>query len=318
MLTRRSILAAIGGAALSGKTLAAPAPTLTSTPPAKPAAASLPLWPGLPPGGGGPAGPTVENAWGALTDIAIPSIHVYTPARPNGDAVLVAAGGGYKRIEEGQEALPAVSWLNERNITAFVLRYRLPGEGWTNAPLAPLQDAQRAIRLIRANAKSFRINAKRLGLLGFSAGGHLFGLTATWSAFASYPSVDEADTFSARPNFAALIYPVITLEPPYDHTSTKRIFVGEHPSPEMSAKWSVQTHVGNDCPPIFLVQAQDDPISNPANTLIMQSACEEAGVPVELHQLVSGGHGFNMGKKGTPSGEWPGYFDSWLRKTLRG
>lgn len=309
MLTRRSMLAAIGAAALSGKALAAPTPV--------PAAASLPLWPGLPPGGGGPAGPTSVNAWGALTDIAMPSIMVYTPTRPNGDAVLVAAGGGYKRIEEGQEALPAVSWLNDRNITAFVLRYRLPGEGWTNGPFAPLQDAQRAIRLIRANAKSLRINPKRLGLLGFSAGGHLFGLAATWSAFASYPVVDKTDALSAHPDFAALIYPVITLEPPYDHTSTRRIFVGDHPSPEMSATWSVQTHVGSDCPPMFLVQAENDPVSNPANTLIMQAACERAGVPVELHRLASGGHGFAMGKKGTPSAEWPDFFATWLDKTLR-
>ncbi|WP_047453170.1 alpha/beta hydrolase [Rhizobium rhizogenes] len=309
MLTRRSILTALGAAALSGKVLAAPAPV--------PATASLPLWPGPPPGGGGPVGPTSENAWGALTDIAIPSIHVYTPTRPNGDAVLVAAGGGYKRIEEGQEGLPAVSWLNDRSITAFVLRYRLPGEGWTNGPFAPLQDAQRAIRLIRANAKSFRVNPKRLGLLGFSAGGHLFGLAATWSAVASYPAVDKSDALSARPDFAALIYPVITLEPPYDRTSTRRIFVGDHPSPEMSAMWSVQTHVVRDCPPMFLVQAENDPVSNPANTLIMQAACERADVPVELHRLASGGHGFAMGKKGTPSGEWPDFFDTWLRKTLR-
>lgn len=309
MLTRRSILAVIGAAALSSKALATAVPA--------PAAASIPLWPAEPPGGGGPSDPMTINAWGAVTNIAIPSIAVYTPARPNGDAVLVAAGGGYKRIEEGQEALPAVSWLNDRNITAFVLRYRLPGEGWTNGPFAPLQDAQRAIRLIRANAKSFRINPKRLGVLGFSAGGHLLGLASARSAFASYPAADKTDALSARPDFAALIYPVITLEPPYDHTSTRRIFVGEHPSPEMSAMWSVDTHVDSDCPPMFLVQAQDDPISNPANTLIMQAVCERVGVPVELHSLASGGHGFAMGKKGMPSGEWPGFFDAWLRKTLR-
>ncbi|HEY0122977.1 MAG TPA: alpha/beta hydrolase [Rhizobium sp.] len=305
MLTRRSILAGMSATAFFRNVQAAPV------------AASLPLWSAEPPGGGGPSGPMAINAWGAITNIAVPSITVYMPAHPNGDAMLVAAGGGYKRIEEGQEALPAASWLNDHGITAFVFRYRLPREGWTDGPLAPLQDAQRAIRLIRANAKSFRINPKRLGVLGFSAGGHLLGLAAARSAFASYPAADKIDALSARPDFAALIYPVITLEPPYDHTSTRRIFVGDHPSPEMSAAWSVETYVGSDCPPMFLVQAENDPVSDPVNTLIMQAACERAGVPVELHRLASGGHGFSMGKKGTPSGEWPGFFATWLHKTLR-
>ncbi|NTJ26449.1 alpha/beta hydrolase [Agrobacterium rhizogenes] len=305
MLTRRSMLAGMSAAAFSRKVQAAPV------------AATLPLWPAKPPGSGGPSDPMTINAWGAITNIAIPSITVYTPAHPNGDAMLVAAGGGYKRVEEGQGALPAASWLNDRGITAFVLRYRLPGEGWTNGPLAPLQDAQRAIRLIRANVKSFRIDPKRLGVLGFSAGGHLLGLASARSAFASYPAMDTIDALSARPDFAALIYPVITLRPPYDHTSTRRIFVGDHPSPEMSAMWSVDTYVGSDCPPMFLVQAENDPISNPANTLIMQAACERAGVPVELDRLASGGHGFAMGKKGMPSGEWPDLFATWLHKTVR-
>jgi acetyl esterase/lipase len=274
---------------------------------------SLPLWPGRPPGGGGPAGPIAENARGAISNIAVPSIEVYSPAHPNGAAMLVAAGGGYKRIAMGWEALPAAAWLNVHGITAFVLRYRLPDEGWNAGPLAPLQDAQRALRLIRANADRFRVDPKRLGVLGFSAGGHLLGLAATRSAFASYPAGDEIDAFSARPDFAALIYPIVTLKPPYDRTSTRRILIGDRPSPEASAEWSVETHVRSDCPPMFLVQAENDPTSNPANTVIMRAACERAGVPVELRLLASGGHGFGMGKEGTPTGEWPGHFAAWLR-----
>lgn len=305
MLTRRSMLAAMGVAAFAPKALT------------NPSALSLPLWSGRPPAGG-PSGRIVQTASGAISNIAVPSIEVYAPAHPNGDAVLVAAGGGYKRIGIGLEALPAAAWLNSHNITAFVLRYRLPGEGWATGPLAPLQDAQRALRLIQANADRFRIDPKRLGVLGFSAGGHLLGLAATRSAFASYPIADEIDAFPARPVFAALIYPIITLEPPYDHTTTRRILVGDHPTPEASATWSVETNVRSDCPPVFLVQAQNDTISNPANTLIMQAACERAGVPVELHRLASGGHGFAMGQEGRPTGEWPRYFASWLSKTVDG
>jgi acetyl esterase/lipase len=300
MLTRRMVLAAIGMTALPAKLFASTADTI------------LPLWPATPPGGGGPTGPISENAKGAISNIAIPSMEVFQPAKPNGAAVLVAGGGGYKRIEARKEALPAAAWLADKGFTAFVLSYRLPGEGWSDGPLAPLQDAQRALRLIGQNAKRFQIDPERIGVLGFSAGGHLLGLASTRSAFPSYNAVDMIDSLSARPAFSALIYPIITLEPPYDHTSSRRILIGKHPSAAESAEWSVQTHVRSQCPPMFLVQAKDDPISDPANTSIMADACRKAGIPVELHQLTSGGHGFGMGEKGTPTAAWPDYYSAWL------
>ncbi|GLS19518.1 hypothetical protein GCM10007874_25350 [Labrys miyagiensis] len=275
---------------------------------------ALPLWPGMPPGGGGPSGPVRVSSRGAWSNIALPSLQLYRPDKPNGAAMLVAAGGGYKRIEMGSEAHPAAAWLAARGVTAFVLAYRLPEEGWKAGPLAPLQDAQRAMRLIRAGATGYGIDPGRLGVLGFSAGGHLLGLASARSAFKAYPGVDEADTQSARPDNAALIYPIITLEPPYDHTSTRRVLIGRHPSAGESAEWSVQTHVRKDCPPMFLAQAQDDPVSNPANTAIMAQTCQAAGVPVELMRLASGGHGFGMGRPGTPTAAWPDHYEAWLRQ----
>lgn len=274
--------------------------------------AALRLWPGTPPGGGGPSGPPGVDERGAVSNVAVPTLEVFTPLRPNGTAMLVAAGGGYKRIEIGREARPAARWLAARGITAFVLSYRLPREGWADGPLAPLQDAQRALRLIRSRATAYGLDANRIGVLGFSAGGHLLGLAATRSAFASYRPVDGADDQSARPFAAGLIYPIITLEPPYDHTSTRVQLVGRHPAPNESAEWSVETHVRPRCPPVFLTQAEDDQISNIANSRIMAEACERAGVRVEAHALPSGGHGFGMGRPGTPSAEWPAWFDSWL------
>jgi acetyl esterase/lipase len=303
MPTRRSILAAMGALAFLPRSLRA-------------APISLPLWPGSPPGGGGPSGDVQRNSRGAVSNIAIPKIDVFAPKAPNGTAFLIAAGGGYKRIGMQSEALPAAQWLNDRGITAFVLSYRLPAEGWHAGPLAPLQDAQRALRLVRANAGSFEINPGRLGVLGFSAGGHLLGLAATRSAFASYEPIDAADRLSTRPDLAALIYPVITLKPPFDHTSTRKVLIGSHPSPVLSSEWSVEDHVKAHCPPVFLVQAQDDPISDPQNTLLMQAACEKANVPVELHRLASGGHGFGMGVPGTDTAAWPGYFATWLDKQI--
>lgn len=319
MLTRRSMLAAMSAAAvlptLPFTATGATAETVSGAVPPTAAAATMPLWPGLPPGGGGPHGAIVENARGAISNIAIPGMEVFTPARPNGIAMLVAGGGGYRRIAMRNEARPAARWLNDRGITAFVLSYRLPGEGWSAGPLAPLQDAQRALRLIRANAARFDIRPDHVGVLGFSAGGHLMGMAATRSAFASYRPDDAMDTQSARPDFAALIYPVITLKPPYDHTTTRRMLVGRHPEAALSAEWSVEEHVKAHCPPMFLVQAEDDPISNPENTLIMQRVCEKAGVPVELHRLEKGGHGFGMGRPGTASAGWPDWFTPWLGRT---
>jgi len=272
------------------------------------------LWPGAPPGGGGPLGPLRISAGGAVSSVAMPRLEVFRPARPGGGAMLVAAGGGYERIETGREAYPAAAWLAARGVTAFVLTYRLPPEGWPLGPLAPLQDAQRAIRLIRHQAADYGLDPARLGVLGFSSGGHLMGLAAVRSQFRSYAAIDQADALSARPAGAALIYPVITLLPPYDHTATRRSLIGHHPDRRDSAEWSVQTNVQSDCPPVFLVQAADDRVSNPTNTRLMEEACARMGVPVERHLLPSGGHGFGIGRPGTPTGAWPVWFATWLSR----
>ncbi|NLR97831.1 alpha/beta hydrolase [Rhizobium sp. P38BS-XIX] len=301
MVDRRSFLAATTFALLSARAQAAPSNSV------------IPLWPESPPGGGGPTGGLSISGKGAVTNVAMPTLEVFVPARPNGASMLIAAGGGYKRIELEKEAYPAARWLAARGVTAFVLTYRLPLEGWSDRPLAPLQDAQRALRYIRAEAGSRHLDASRVGVLGFSAGGHLMGLATTRSAFASYRATDAIDEQSARPSLASLIYPVITLQPPYDHTSARRSLVGKHPDEQESADWSVETHVRSGCPPVFLVQAEDDPISDPQNTILMADACRKAGVPVEMHRLPSGGHGFGMGKTGTPSIQWPGWWEEWLR-----
>jgi acetyl esterase/lipase len=123
--------------------------------------------------------------------------------------------------------------------------------------------------------------------------------------------VDES---SASVDEAALIYPVVTLEPPFDHTSTRIQLIGRHPSAADAAEWSVETHVRDHCPPMFLVQAEDDPISNVANTAMLADACQAAGVPVERHVLPSGGHGFGMGHPGSPTAAWPGWYEAWLRE----
>ena len=305
MIHRRNLLAALSALPLVSSLRAFADP-----------AATLKLWPGSPPGGGGPQGATQISAKGAASHVETPTLQVFAPAKPNGMAVLIAGGGGYKRIELENEAYPAARWLNDRGITAFVLTYRLPPEGWTDGPLAPLQDAQRALRLIRARTGVFHLDPQKIGVLGFSAGGHLMGMAAARSNFKSYAPIDEIDTLSARPDFAALAYPVITLQPPYDNTVSRRSLVGDHPTPDATAEWSVETHVRGGCPPVFLVQADDDPIANPENTRIMERACQAAGVPVERHALPSGGHGFGMGVAGVASAQWPAWYQEWLQKAM--
>ncbi|MFS2224498.1 alpha/beta hydrolase [Pantoea sp. B65] len=266
---------------------------------------SIPLWQGSAPGGGGPSGSPLVSARGALSNVATPLLTMLAPEQPNGHAVLIAAGGGYQRIEMASEAWPAAEWLTARGYTAYVLSYRLPGEGWADGNLVSLQDAQRALRLIRAREK-------HVSVLGFSAGGHLLGMAMTRSDFQSYPPRDALDRMPADADRGALIYPVITLEDPYTHTSTHRQLVGPHASAAANAAWSVQNFVTPHTPPVFLVQAEDDSVSNPDNTLIMSAACRKQQVAVEIYRYVSGGHGFAMGRAGTATMEWPAHYQHWL------
>lgn len=279
-----------------------------------PADAYLPLWPDIPPGGGGPNGTPRFSKTGSLTHIANPTLGVYRPENPNGAAMLIAAGGGYRHIQMGTEAVPAAKWLNSLGITAFVLAYRLPSEGWGAGASAPFQDAQRAIRVIRARSGEMGIDPKRVGALGFSAGGHLLGMRTTRATWESYAPIDGVDTAPDSIDLNLLIYPIVTLEPPYDDTETRRVLIGDDPTPEQSRAWSVQNYVHRGETPFFLVQAADDPISNPANTAILASACQRQGVSVERHLFPSGGHGFGLGRPGTKTTQWPTLALVWMRQ----
>ncbi|HCJ04905.1 MAG TPA: hypothetical protein DHV66_15005, partial [Raoultella ornithinolytica] len=171
--------------------------------------------------------------------------------------------------------------------------------------LAPLQDAQRALRLIRAREE-------QVSLLGFSAGGHLLGMAACRADFAAYSPQDALDDRPARADKAALIYPIISLMPPYSHTATHRMLAGAHASEAVDRAWSVQTYVNAQTPPCFLAQAEDDSVSDPHNTLIMAAACRQHQIPVSLYRYARGGHGFAMGRPGTPTVEWPEHYARWL------
>lgn len=274
----------------------------------------IPLWRGAPPDGPGPQGSENVSEKGSYTNISAPRLIVHRPDHPNGIAVLVISGGGYAHIEVGKESSPAANWLQSEGITAFELIYRLPGEGWTNANV-PFQDGQRAMRIIRSLSKKYGYDPHRIGIMGFSAGGHLAGMTETTFDQQFYTPVDKTDLLSARPDFAALLYPVITMLPPYDHTHSEKEIVGKHPDREAQKRYSVQLHVTRKTPPTFLAQAEDDPISNVQNSRLMYSALQDQQVPAEIHLFPTGGHGWGMGAPGSPEQEWPKYFKAWLKKT---
>ena len=212
------------------------------------------------------------------------------------------AGGGYAHINTATESTPACRWLQSIGVTAFELIYRLPGEGWP--PSAPFADGQQAMRIVRAGAASFGLDPGRIGMVGFSAGAHLAGMTAVQ---ASRP---------ARPDFCGLVYPVITMMPPFDRTHARREIVGSHPTPAQSEAVSIERQVSPLAPPMFLAQSADDPVSPIDNSLMMFDALRAAHVAAELHVFQSGGHGWGMGRPGTEVAAWPALFTSWAARNV--
>ncbi len=273
----------------------------------------IPLWAGTPPGGPGPPGPETVNANGEHRDIVEPRMTAWHPQTPNGAAVLVVAGGGYQRVSIAKEGESTARWLNSIGVTAFVLHYRLPNAGWPRA--APFQDAQRAMRLIRARAASTGLDTARVGIIGFSAGGHLSGMTAVRPAAELYAPVDAADALSARPDFAALVYPVLTFMSPFSTVNSTRTLLGQAPTPEDRLAYSVERLVRPDVPPMFLVHANDDRIAPAENSLLMAAALRGQRVPVALHLLQAGGHGFNVASTLKEARVWPQLFATWAGLT---
>ena len=278
---------------------------------AQPAPGEVPLWPAQPPGGPGPQGAEEVDSRGSVSRISQARMTVYRPARSNATALLVVAGGGYARIQAGNESRPVCRWLQSLGVTAFELIYRLPQDGWP--AVAPFQDAQRAMRIVRAHAAAARLDKRRIGALGFSAGAHLVGMTAVQPTAHLYSPIDAADLLPARPDFLGLIYPVLTMLPPFDHTRSRREILGEHPSGAASAAWSVERQVDSHTPPTFLAQSADDPMSPIDNSLMMFQALRSAHVSAEMHVFQSGRHGWGMGKPGSEVTAWPTLFARWAQ-----
>jgi acetyl esterase/lipase len=282
---------------------------------------TIALWPGVPPGAGtvlptlrvdeqSPSPDAFRNR--VLTGVARPVLYVVRPERPDGSALLVIPGGGYREEYVDNEGFDIAARFSAAGVTCFVLVYRLPAEGWQVARDVPLQDAQRAMRLIRANAAGYALDPERVGAIGFSAGGHLAASLAVRSNTAVYATQDAADVLNAKPAFAALFYPVITMLPPYAHEASREMLLGNSPSTALRAAYSCERLVTADMPAMFLVDALDDDYVAPENTLAMFAALRAAKVPVEMHLFERGGHGFAIrGAASLPAASWPDLLLKW-------
>lgn len=277
------------------------------------------LWPGKPPGWTQSITPKIyrpeapETFAPEIIGIADPMLFVFRPAQPNGTGVLVIPGGGYRFEAYENEGMRQAAWLSARGITAFVLLYRLPAEGWLAQADVPLQDAQRALRLIRADAERYRIGRDRLAVLGFSAGGHLAGSIATRFAESVYPAQDAADRENARPDAVGMLYPVVTLDPAITHAGSRANLIGAGADAARTAHYSVDRRVTADTPPVFLVHAADDRVVQVENSLLMYRAMLAAKRPCALHLFERGGHGFGVNlPPSEPASQWPELFARFL------
>lgn len=248
-----------------------------------------------------------------ITHVSEPWLVVYRPARPNGTALLVTPGGGYQRVvldKEGSALVPA--FVEQGGITLFVLRYRLPGEGREDRDAA-LADAQRALRLIRARAGEWQLDPQRIGVIGFSAGGHLAARLGNGFDQPAYPATDAVDHVSARPDFQLLVYPVIDMAGTDAHPGSRERLLGPQPGPALQRRYSMQHQVRTDTPPTFLVHAGDDAAVPVGNSLAFYAGLHQAGVPTELHVFPRGGHGFGTrGTAGLTTAAWPRLALDWI------
>ena len=325
---RRSVLSAgflLSVAGVSSRALGQTPPPRTGgpVPPGLPQPTeTIDLWPAGAPGmpARPPAETVTERSEDALvTDRAVlgitrPRLAVFRPDRPNGAALLLTPGGGYRHVVVDKEGYEFARWATARGFTAFVLFYRLPGEGWAAGPNVALSDAQRAMRLIRHRAGDFAVEPERVASMGFSAGGHLCADLAARFAAKTYEPVDEADTLSAKPHSAAPIYPVISMDPRHAHAGSRDLLLGPNPSTALEAAHSPDRNVPADAPPQFILHAEDDDVVPVENALLLRAALKGKNIPVETHLFAHGGHGFGLRKAvGKPVGAWPELWRAWAQ-----
>lgn len=239
----------------------------------------------------------------------VPTLTLYPADEPNGAAMVVCPGGGYGGHAD-HEGEPVARWLNTLGVTGVVLKYRLGPQ--SRHPMM-LQDAARAVRTVRARAEEWGVDPQRVGILGFSAGGHLASTLATHFETGRPEAADPVDRLSSRPDVAVLVYPVITLQEPHVHAGSRQNLLGDAPAEDLVALLSNETQVTAATPPSFLVHAADDGPVPPENSLLFALALSRCGVPFSLHVYEKGGHGFGLGTGDPVLSAWPARCAEWLQ-----
>jgi acetyl esterase/lipase len=256
-----------------------------------------PLWNGQAPLGNGMSEPAPADC----------TITLHRAPQPNGVAFVICPGGGYGGRVSGGEGHGIAAWLNRHGITGVVLDYRLP-KGRSEVPLL---DAQRAIRTTRANAVAWGVDPRRIGIIGFSAGGHLAASASTLFSSGDPKAADAIEQVSSRPDMAILVYPVISMQDGLAHGGSRTNLLGGNPSPELIQRFSTEKQVTADTPPVYLAHALDDRVVVIGNSRAFADAMKAEKRPVELLELATGGHGFN-GYKGPSWDAWQAGGLTWL------
>jgi acetyl esterase/lipase len=255
-----------------------------------------------------------KGAPGAIgaEDKDIPTVTVYLPPdeKANGAAVVICPGGGYGALAMDHEGHQVARWLNSLGVAGVILKYR-------HAPRyrhpAPLQDAQRALRYTRAHAKEWKIDPKRVGILGFSAGGHLASTAGTHFDAGKEDAPDPIDRLSCRPDFLVLVYPVITFVGPYAHKGSRNNLLGKDAVDKLVESLCNDKQVTAQTPPTFLVHTTEDAGVPPENSILFYQACRKAKVPAEMHIYEKGKHGLGLGQPGSAFASWPDRCAAWLQ-----
>ena len=247
----------------------------------------------------------------SLSYVSHPTLTVYLPpaGKGNGTAVVVCPGGGYVHLAFTHEGTDVAKWLNSLGITAFLLKYRLPSDEWmVDKTIGPLQDAQQALLTVRSRAADWGVDPGKIGILGFSAGGHLASTAGTHFMKAVIP---DAGSVSVRPDFMVLLYPVISFDDSTGHRGSRDNLLGKQPSAAAILEYSNQLQVTDQTPPTFLVHAEDDKTVPVINSIQFYEALVRHHVPSELHVFPKGGHGFGM-HNATTSDQWPERLREWM------
>jgi acetyl esterase/lipase len=247
------------------------------------------------------------------TDKDKPKLDFYLPPKDKRTttAVVVCPGGGYGGLALDHEGKQIAQWLNDRGVAAFVLHYRL-GPRYHHP--VPLQDAQRAIRLVRSRAREFGIDADRVGIWGFSAGGHLASTASTKFDDGKKDADDPVERAGCRPDFAILCYPVIRMDSPHGHAGSRRNLLGDKPDDKLVQSLCNDTQVSKQTPPTFLFHTKEDKVVPIANSELYYAALKKAGVPAKLVVIDKGRHGVGLGGKDPELSKWPEQLEQWLRE----